>query len=145
MRGDVITAARGWIGTPYIHQASERGAGADCLGLIRGIWRELLGPEPEALPPYTPDWGETGADELLLAGALRHLRAKGGPLEHEASGDVLVFRMRTGAVAKHLGIQIATGAGASFIHAYDRHGVVESPLTPPWRAKIVARLAFPQI
>ena len=57
-REAIVTAARGWLGTPYHHQASVKGVGSDCLGLIRGIWRELYGPEPEAMPPYTPDWGQ---------------------------------------------------------------------------------------
>ena len=141
MRDDIVAAARGWIGTPYVHQASARGAGADCLGLIRGIWRDLYGAEPEALPPYTPDWGEIGGAELLLSGAGRHLIRT----TEEAPGDVLVFRMRTGAIAKHLGVQSGVGAQAGFIHAYDRHGVVESPLSEPWRAKIVGRFRFPAI
>ena len=33
----VIAAARGWIGTPYLHQASLKGVGTDCLGLVRGV------------------------------------------------------------------------------------------------------------
>ena len=45
----VVERARAWIGTPYRHQASCRGAGTDCLGLLRGLWREMLGPEPEAV------------------------------------------------------------------------------------------------
>lgn len=142
MRVDVVSAARLWIGTPYVHQASTRGAGADCLGLVRGIWRELLGTEPELMPAYTPDWGESGSVELLLGGASRHLKtAKGEP----QPGDLLVFRMRTGAVAKHLGIQAETGPASSFIHAYDRHGVVESPLSLPWRARIAGRFRFPAL
>ena len=28
-----------WIGTPYRHQASLKGVGCDCLGLVRGVWR----------------------------------------------------------------------------------------------------------
>ncbi|AYF01727.1 Gene Transfer Agent NlpC/P60 family peptidase [Paracoccus yeei] len=137
----IVAAARGWIGTPYVHQASVKGAGTDCLGLVRGIWRELYGPEPEALPAYTPDWGEAGAQELLLGGAGR-LLLPAGP---EAAGDVLIFRMRSGAIAKHMGILAETGAGASFVHAYDRHGVVESPLSTPWRAKITGRFRFPPL
>lgn len=31
---------------------------------------------------------------------------------------------------------------ASFVHAYDRHGVVESPLSAPWRARIAGRFRF---
>ena len=46
----VVAHARAWIGTPYEHQASCRGSGTDCLGLLRGLWRELLGAEPETPP-----------------------------------------------------------------------------------------------
>jgi NlpC/P60 family putative phage cell wall peptidase len=43
----VLALAGGWIGTPYRHQASLKGVGCDCLGLIRGIWRGVYGHEPE--------------------------------------------------------------------------------------------------
>ena len=62
----------------------------------------------------------------------------------EAPGDVLLFRMREGAVAKHLGLQARTGAAASFIHSYSGHGVIESPLSGPWARRIAARFAFPE-
>jgi len=39
----IVTEARRWIGTPYVHQGSLCGAGSDCLGLIRGIYRATLG------------------------------------------------------------------------------------------------------
>ncbi|MGR3492459.1 MAG: peptidase P60, partial [Shimia sp.] len=50
--------ARRWIGTPYHHRASLRGVGCDCLGLIRGVWRAVVGEEPWELPAYAPDWAE---------------------------------------------------------------------------------------
>lgn len=137
----IVQAARGWIGTPYVHQASVKGAGTDCLGLVRGLWREFFGPEPEAMPAYTHDWGEVGEDELLMGGAGRLLR----PAIGEEPGDVLIFRMRSGAIAKHMGILARTGAEASFVHAYDRHGVVESPLSDPWRSRIAGRFRFPPL
>ncbi len=60
-----VAAARAWIGTPYVHQASVKGVGCDCLGLLRGVWRELRGAEPLAVPNYSPDWAEaTGAETL---------------------------------------------------------------------------------
>ncbi|MGN7867711.1 peptidase [Paracoccus sp. 22332] len=139
---DVVTVARAWIGTPYQHQASTRGVACDCLGLIRGIWRERLGTEPEAPPPYTPDWGEGGGQEVLMAAALRHLV----PVPREdaiGAGDVLLFRMREGAVAKHLGILSDAREAPRFIHAYNAHGVIDSPLTTPWRNRIAARFRFP--
>ncbi len=53
----IATAARGWIGTPYRHQASLKGVGADCLGLMRGVWREIYGGEPETVPAYSAGLG----------------------------------------------------------------------------------------
>lgn len=137
-----VAIARRWVGTPYRHQATAEGAGCDCLGLLRGIWREIYGHEPEAVPPYSADWSEPQRQELLLGAARRHLVIKA--LSEEAVGDVLLFRMRDGAVAKHLGIQAETGDAASFLHAYALHGVVESPLSHPWKRRIVERFAFPK-
>lgn len=138
---EILRIARSWLGTPYLHQASVRGAGSDCLGLVRGIWRELYGAEPEVAPAYSPDWGEYDRAEVLLAGARRHLLPDD---DEDRPGQVLLFRMRMGAVAKHLGVVSAIGAAPAFIHAYDRHGVVESPLSAPWRQRIAARFRFPE-
>lgn len=138
----VVAEARAWIGTPYVHQASVKGAGADCLGLLRGVWRALYGFEPVAVPPYTPDWAEPARVEVLEAAARRHLKPCGAGAP--ALGEVLLFRMRAGAVAKHLGI-VSCPEGARFIHAYSGHGVVESPLSGPWARRVVARFAFPPV
>lgn len=137
-----VQIGRRWIGTPYHHQASVEGLGCDCLGLLRGIWREILGSEPAPVPFYSFDWGEAQKDEVLLRAATEHLMLK--PLSDEQAGDVLLFRMRDGAIAKHLGIQTETEKRALFVHAYDRHGVIESPLSAPWRRRIVARFSFPE-
>ncbi len=137
-----VEIARGWIGTPYRHQASARGAGTDCLGLLRGVWRELYGAEPEAVPAYTLDWSEPEGDERLWQAARRHLveREPRGPAR---PGDVILFRMRAGAVAKHLGIAAARGGSPTFIHAYSGHCVVESAFSAPWARRVVARFEFP--
>jgi NlpC/P60 family putative phage cell wall peptidase len=138
----IVDEARRWIGTPYRHQASCLGAGTDCLGLLRGVWRALLGPEPEPMPAYTMDWSEPSGEEVLRAAAERWLLpAVAGEV---ARGDVLLFRMMEGGVAKHLGIQAETGDRPSFIHAYHGHSVVESPLSQPWARRIVARFTFPE-
>jgi NlpC/P60 family putative phage cell wall peptidase len=141
-REEIVRRARAWIGTPYEHQASCRGAGTDCLGLLRGLWRELFGAEPEEVPAYTPDWSEPSRSEDLLAGARRYLI----PVEcsRAASGDVAVLRMADGAVAKHIGILAVSAAGyKTLIHAYSGHGVVESPLTPAWSRRIASVFRFP--
>jgi len=140
MTHDVVDVARSWIGTPYVHQASTQGAGADCLGLVRGVWRALHGEEPELIPAYTADWSEPQGQEQLWQAAERHLKRVTRTEDH--AGDVILFRMRDGAVAKHLGIVSQGGGQPRFIHAYTGHGVVESPLSDPWRKRIVAHFVF---
>jgi NlpC/P60 family putative phage cell wall peptidase len=139
---EVAQIARAWIGTPYVHQASCRGAGADCLGLLRGIWREIYGGEPEVVPAYTADWSEPSRDEVLWRASERHLVAKA--LVDAAIGDVLLFRMSAQGVSKHLGIQSALGERSAFVHAYARHGVIENTMSTPWQKRLVARFSFPE-
>ena len=136
----VVQEAAKWIGTPYRHQASKVGVGTDCLGLVRGIWRALYGAEPEVVPAYTPDWSEAHGEEQFLRAALRHLV----PARSESPGQVILFRMRSASVAKHLGISSGTADLPKFIHAYSGHGVIENALTRPWARRIVARFDFPQ-
>ncbi|MBP7242389.1 NlpC/P60 family protein [Amaricoccus sp.] len=134
----VIAAARGWLGTPYHDQASLRGVGCDCLGLVRGVWREVVGDEPLSLPAYSRDWGETGSREPL-AEAARGVMPE-VPVTDRAPGTLLLFRMRTGAVAKHCGIVTAPDR---FVHAYERTGVVEVPLDAGWRRRVAFAFLFP--
>lgn len=134
----IIAAARGWLGTPYLHQASLRGVGCDCLGLVRGVWREVRGAEPEAPGAYTPDWAEAGGREDLAAAAARHLE----PVEIGAMqpGDVLLFRWRAGLPAKHAAI---LSAPAAMIHAHDGARVAEVALTRWWWRRLAFVFRFP--
>jgi NlpC/P60 family putative phage cell wall peptidase len=142
MNSEVIAHARSWIGTPYLHQASVKGVGCDCAGLVRGIWRTVHGSEITDIPAYTPDWSEPQGDEYRLRTVAQWFRpVADGPLAH---GQLIVFRMRRGLIAKHLGLVATDGAALSFIHAYCGHGVVESPLSAPWQRRIVARFTFSQ-
>lgn len=135
---DIVRAARDWIGTPYHHQASAKGIGTDCLGLIRGVWREIYGAEAEEPPGYSRDWGEASGEETLIAAARRHLVEK--QRSDAAPGDVLLFRMRAGAVAKHAGI-LATPD--TMIHAMEDRLAAEIPFTAWWRRRLAAVYAFP--
>jgi len=142
MPARIIKATRRWLGTPYHDQASVRGVGCDCLGLIRGVWRDVVGDEPQnktgPVPPYSRDWGEVGPVEVLAEAA----RAAMPELDvsEARTGDVILFRMRTGAIAKHCGI---LSPRDHFIHAYERSGVIEEVLTPAWQRRIVYAFRFP--
>lgn len=138
VRTRALEEARSWIGTPYRHQASTKGAGADCLGLLRGIWRALYGEEPESPPPYRPDWAERDAAEMLLSAARRRLvELQPGTA---APGDVLLFRYGFGHPAKHCAL---LSGKALMIHAWHGRAVCETTLTPWWRRRLAGAFAFP--
>ena len=134
----VIAAARAWLGTPYMHQASVLGAGCDCLGLARGVWRELHGVEPLSPPPYTRDWGEAGGEEVLADAARRFLLEI--PIAAAGPGALILFRMARGAPAKHCGIHSESG----LIHAYEGAGVIEEPWSPIWARKAAFAFHYPE-
>jgi NlpC/P60 family putative phage cell wall peptidase len=146
MRARAVAIARAWLGTPYQHQASLWSQGADCLGLLRGVWREMFGVEPEPIPPYRPDWAEVGGEETLLQAARRWLSEI--PIDAARAGDVLLFRMAPGCPAKHCAILSAgtlTGSEEPrMIHAYWGRSVVESWMGDWWRRRLVAAFAWPQ-
>lgn len=103
VNAQVLAIAGRWIGTPYRHQGAVKGVGCDCLGLVRGIWRELYGAEPEAVPAYAPDWAERAGEERLMAAAGRHFLAVPS-FDESLPGDLVLFRFRPHLAAKHAGI-----------------------------------------
>lgn len=137
-RSLIVAEARDWIGTPYRHQASLKGVGCDCLGLVRGVWRGVIGDEPERAPAYAPDWAEAGGIEALADAAARHLVA----IERDAfgDGDVLLFRWRAGLPAKHAAVVTASD---KIVHAHDGAAVAEVALAPWWRRRIAYAFRFP--
>ena len=141
--GSVVALARGWLGTPYRHQASVKGEGADCLGLVRGVWREVAGEEPEPVPAYSADWAEVGGRETLLEAAGRWMGPV--PLDQMQAGDVLLFRMAPGAAVKHCAIlSDLAGPEPRMIHAYWGRSVVESWIGSWWRRRLAAAFPFPE-
>jgi NlpC/P60 family putative phage cell wall peptidase len=133
----IITTARSWIGTPYLHQASLKGVGCDCLGLIRGVWRETYGHEPESAPPYSADWAEAGDVEFLADAARRHMMEI--PNTEFRAGDVLLFRWRDYLPAKHAGI---ASSSTTMVHAQDGAVVSEITLSKWWLARLVFVFRF---
>lgn len=139
-RDEIVGEARRWLGTPYHHQASLRGVGCDCLGLVRGVYRALHGDEPEPPPAYSPDWAEAGPTETLAAAARRHLLEI--PLDGFLDGDVLLFRWRQHLPAKHAAIATS---GSTMIHALDNARVLETAISGWWRRHLAFAFSFPGI
>ena len=138
-RSEIAAAARAWLGTPYRHQAATLGAGCDCLGLLRGVWRSVYRDEPASLPNYRADWRDTRHAEELLALAERLLAPADGEL---LAGRVVLFQLGRTALPKHCGILVDA---TRFVHAQEGLGVVEGNLTDGWRKRIARLYDFPGV
>ena len=157
-RAAIVAETRSWIGTPYRHQASLKGAGCDCLGLLRGVWRAVLGDEPERPPPYARDWAEAGGEEAFARAARTHL------VEVEPAqvrpGDVLLFRYAPRYPAKHAAIVTACSwvgpdalanpvsafpDRARMVHAHDGAAVAEVAIASWWRRRLAYAFHFPGV
>lgn len=104
---------------------------------MRGVWRDVIGEEPELAPAYTPDWAEALGEETLLDAAHRHFRLVA--LSEFRKGDILLFRFREHLPAKHLGVATST---THMIHAHAGACVAEIAIGAHWRKKLVAAFAF---
>ena len=135
-RAVVVDLTRLWLGTPYRHQASLRGVGCDCLGLVRGVFRELYGVEAAKVPAYSRDWSEVGTEETLLNAGGKHLV----PVDFSRPGDVLVFRFRDKSIAKHTAIKVDD---RRMIHAVENAPVCVVHMGPWWTRRIVGCFSFP--
>jgi NlpC/P60 family putative phage cell wall peptidase len=136
-RQEIVAITRSWIGTPYHHQESLKGIGCDCLGLLRGVWREFYGSEnPEQMPNYSPSWGDHRTDDPLMMIAKKYfVEHRGEPRE----GDLLLFRMRRGMAVKHCSI---VSDPMHMVHAYSLHQVREDEITEWWKKKLVGKFRF---
>lgn len=111
MKDQIIQAAKGWLGTPYHHQARVKGVGVDCAQLVAAIAEELkIIPQGTAIPfDYSPEWHIHNREELLV----KNLEAFGCPEKETAEpGDILCFKF--GRAIGHLGILVSE---SEFIHA----------------------------
>ncbi len=138
MRPDIVALARSWLGTPYRHQAALKGVGCDCLGLVRGVYAEAYGRPPEEPPPYSRDWAEASGRETMIEAAARHLL----PVDKDDAkpADILIFRLRPGAMAKHSAIMTSD---SRMIHAIECAPVCEVYISSWWRRRIAAVFRFP--
>jgi cell wall-associated NlpC family hydrolase len=144
-RSEVVAAARGWIDTPFHHQARLKGVGVDCAGLVIGIARELglVAPDFDVTAyPRQPD------GKSLLAFCDAHMQR----IERAAlrPGDVLVVSFD--ADPQHVGVlgDYWHGNGVlSIIHSasnVSRGGrVVEQRLMFSNSMRFVAAYALPGV
>ena len=121
MRPEIVAEAREWLGTPFVWQASLKGVGADCKGLVWGVARELGLPEANSLHAQIADYPDRVPVALLRQG----LEATLTKVETPEPGDLLL--MTFGGKPQHLGFH----AGDQVIHTYGKgpRCVIAQPLS----------------
>jgi NlpC/P60 family putative phage cell wall peptidase len=142
-REDIVQSAQKWIGTPYQHQASIAQRGCDCLGLVRGVWRDQVGPEPEVFLDYSASWGDVCDVEVLTQALERNFVPTN--IDPAIAGCVISFRMQARSIVKHIGITVGfDGEHPLMIHSYNSRGVVLAPLNAAWLRRSAGQYNFPR-
>jgi NlpC/P60 family putative phage cell wall peptidase len=145
----VASMARGFIGTPYKHQGSNR-AGVDCIGLVVAVARDLCllsdavdfaGRRIPLADFYNPGYSREPSKQTLFERLTQYLDPV--DVEDATLGDLLLFR-----VAKHpqhVGIITANDPEQGWLitHSFQTmHKVVERDLGARWRQRLVAAFRF---
>lgn len=141
-RAAIVAEARGWLGTPFHHQARLKGVGVDCIGLVIGVARAL------ALVPAAFDVGgypRQPDGRTLVDTAARHMtRIDRTDMQ---PGDVVAVSF--GGDPQHFGIVAPyTHGGLSIIHAAGGGGhdrVIETRLMFSRALQFVAAFRLPGV
>ena len=111
----VLTEARRWLGTPFLHQADVRGVGVDCVMFLVRVYH-AAGFIPDLDPrPYPRGWYLR--DSRYLALLAPYVVPRHGTPE---PADVALFQI--GRAPAHAAI---VTAWPRIIHAFPDDGVVE--------------------
>jgi cell wall-associated NlpC family hydrolase len=119
-----------FVGIPYADLGRSR-AGADCWGLARLVYREVLGLE---LPDYAGDYvssAEANEVDALIRGADKSVWTQ---VREPQPFDLLLFRR--GMLASHIGITVTS---RMMLHmASGDHAKIECPTSPRWAGRFVS-------
>lgn len=142
-RGDVVSAARALINTPFVHQGRLPGVALDCVGLVVAAARDALGLGPEF--DYT-GYGRVPDGRTFLAICDRLMTR----IDSSAAqlGDVIALRYQQH--PQHMGVLADyLHGGMSIIHALGtsdgRGRVVEHSLDPDTVARCMAVYRLPGV
>ena len=134
-RAAVVEETRRWIGTPWHHQASVRGIGCDCIGLVVGVAAAVGVREAEfwrADVKYRA-YGPLPLPDKLLAACSEYLDSI--PVSSARRGDVLLMTFMKEPM--HFGI-LTEDEPQYMAHGYQRFGQVrEHALDKIWRRRVL--------
>lgn len=132
-REALVAAARGWIGTPFHHQAAVKGVGCDCIGLVRGVAAEVGLSQGTVDAARYQGYSRAPDPRMLLRGLMESLMRLEGGLTAAMPGDILLFRIDKD--PQHLAFKTDVG----MIHALAaKRRVIEHGIDDYWRRRFVS-------
>lgn len=137
-RSQLLAEARGWLGTPWVHQGRTKGLAVDCVGFVVEVARAagVLSIDEAANYRRRPDG-------VTLAAKLGEYLAR-KPIARIEPADVVLIR--TDAVADHVAlVGDYPHGGLTLLHAYlPMRKVVEHRLDTVWRRRILGAFTLPE-
>lgn len=138
----VVDEARTWIGTPWKHQAMEKGLGADCVGLLAGIAKEvgLFDASLKLRDPELRGYGREPDPRRLALACATYLEPTS---RRFLLARVVFLHVPRGAYPQHFGL-ISREDPPYLIHATAAHprAVVENRLDRVWQSRVYAVYKF---
>ncbi len=133
----IVEEARSWIGTRFVHQASLKGVGVDCVGLLVGVAYNLgiIDARAHMRPAPFKAYGRLPNPDLLDRACIEYLEP--APIE---LGGVLLMRFERD--PQHFAI-VSCMEPRRIIHAFlQARAVVENGVDELWSSRIVRSYRF---
>lgn len=125
-RADMVAEADTWLDTPWVHQLSQKGSGADCVGFLRGMAR-FVGHAEAPFVAYQRVSDERQEEKGLLMIKLLDEELERLPSLFDArEGDWLAFKDKLSGLPQHVAMVRRYDAAAGIwqiIHATLKNGV----------------------
>jgi NlpC/P60 family putative phage cell wall peptidase len=137
----LLAEARSWQGTPYHNRAALKGVGADCIGFVIGVAKNVgildSGYDPGV---YSEDW-HLHHNEERLAGEIEAFGCVLLSLEERQPGDLLLFQF--GRVCAHSGLLLDDGCVIHAVRDFER--VLVTSLRGEWLERLRRAYRFPGV
>jgi NlpC/P60 family putative phage cell wall peptidase len=144
LREAIVIEAREWVGTRYKHQASLKGVGCDCIGLIAGVGRALGFQSAERFDrdPRFRAYSRTPEPKMLFQACAEYLEPV--PLLRSQPGDILLTRFKDD--PQHFALLADRDGQRYMVHSYTQaRKVVENRIDDTWLKRIVSTFKFREV
>jgi len=146
-RSDIVSKAREYLGTPFLHQGRVKGKALDCVGLILCVAEELGLNDVDGnllLRTSYVDYSPQPAGRYVHDQCRERLQIK--PILNLLPGDVVTLRLPDNPTHTCIVGEIE-GQGLSLIHCYNggNNVCIEHRMDNRWQRRIVGAFCFPGV